>query len=329
MNQIRILFLNLFIMNILFSIGLAACSQSTQVPLDVAHVPVSVIYETDFTFDVDDVGALAVLHALADNGEAEILAISYNEVQSRAADAIDAINTWYGRGDIPIGLYDKPLAAPDYLHSFYIDKLAGMRNNITDNTVDSSLNVYKEVLSEQPDHSVTIISVGFLNNLYDLLVEEPALVAQRVDKLVLMGGVYYDEFNFVRHDLVEQTQYVIENWPTPIIVSQEGEYIKTGAALEDTPEDNPVRQAYYAWFGNTFQDRSSWDQVAVLYGVRGNSSYFEEIDTGNGQLSNGFQWKMEPGRRMYLVNKLPTTEMAKIIEALMVQPPMSGLFGGD
>ena len=90
-----------------------------------------------------------------------------------------------------------------------------------------------------------------------------------------------------------------------------------------------MRQAYYAWFGNTFQDRSSWDQVAVLYGVRGNSSYFEEIDTGNGQLSNGFQWKMEPGRRMYLVNKLPTTEMAKIIEALMVQPPMSGLFGGD
>ena len=101
--------------------------------------PVSVIYETDFTFDVDDVGALAVLHALADNGEAEILAVSYNEVQSRAADAIDAINTWYGRGDIPIGLYDKPLTEPDYFHSFYIDSLAGMRNDITDNVVDSSL----------------------------------------------------------------------------------------------------------------------------------------------------------------------------------------------
>jgi len=321
MKQFCIFFLNLFIVNFFIVVCLAACSQSPQPTLDVGHTPVSVIYESDFTFDVDDVGALAVLHALADNGEAEILAVSYNEVQSRAADAIDAINTWYGRGEMPIGLYDKPLAEPDYLHSFYIDKLAGMRNDITDNKVDSSLNVYKEVLSEQPDHSVTIISVGFLNNLYDLLIEEPALVAQKIDKLVLMGGVYYDEFNFVRHDLVEQTQYVIENWPTPIIVSQEGEYIKTGAALQDTPEDNPVRQAYYAWFGNTFQDRSSWDQVAVLYGVRGRGNYFEEIDTGNGQLSNGFQWKMEPGYRMYFINKLSTTEMAKIIEDLMVQPP--------
>ena len=321
MKPTRYFYLKLFVVIFLLSIGLAACSQAPQQSVKSEHTPVKVIYETDFTFDVDDVGALAVLHALADNGEAEILAVSYNEVQSRAADAIDAVNTWYGRGDIPIGLYDKPLAEPDYFHSFYINDLANMHNDITDNVVDSSLNVYRQVLSDQPDHSVTIISVGFLNNLYDLLVEEPALVAQKVEKLVLMGGVYNDEFNFVRHGLVEQTQYVLEHWPTPVIVSQEGVYIKTGAALENTPEDNPVRQAYYAWFGYSFQDRSSWDEVAVLYGVRGNGEYFEEIATGYGQLPNGYQWKMEPGRRMYLENKLSTTEMAKIIEELMIKPP--------
>jgi len=309
---------------LLLLFSLAACSPSSEPPGEIAQEnfagPTKVIYETDFTVDVDDVGALAVLHALADNGEAEILAVSYNEVQSRAADAIDAINTWYGRGDIPIGLYDKPLADPDYFHS-YIDPLAGMANDITDNWVGSSLDLYQRVLSEQPDNSVTIVSVGFLNNLYDLLRTDPNLVAQKVDKLVLMGGVYYDDFNFVRHDLVEQTQYILEHWPTPVIVSQEGVYIKTGAALEDTPEDNPVRLAYYAWFDSSFQDRSSWDQVAALYGVRGSSEYFEEVDTGSGQLANDYQWKMEPDRRLYLTHKLSTTEMAKIIEALMVQPP--------
>lgn len=306
-------------------INVTACSPSVESEAENGSegsaIPVKVIYETDFTFDVDDVGALAVLHALADNGEAEILAVSYNEIQSRAADAIDAVNTWYGRGDIPIGLYNEPLADPDFYHSFYIDSLAGMANDITDNWVGSSLDLYLQVLSKQPDNSVTIISVGFLNNLYDVLRANPDLIAEKVDKLVLMGGVYYDEFNFVRHDLVEQTQYVLEQWPTPVIISQEGVYIKTGAALEDTPEDNPVRQAYYDWFDNSFQDRSSWDQVAVLYGVRGSSEYFEVMDTGYGQLSNGYQWKMEPGRRLYLTHKLTTTEMAKIIEALMVQPP--------
>lgn len=286
-------------------------------------VPVKVIYETDFTLDVDDVGALAILHAMADNGEAEILAVSYNESQNKAADAIDAVNTWYGRGDIPIGLYDKPLASPDFYNSPYINTLAGMANDITDNTVDTSLKVYKQVLAQQPDQSVTIISVGFLNNLYDLLKEDPELVASKVNKLVLMGGVYYDDFNFVRHDLVEQTQYVIENWTTPVIVSQEGEYIKTGAALEEMPVDNPVREAYYKWFDNSFQDRSSWDQVAVLYGVRGTDEYFEEVGEGTGQLKNGYIWNMKPGYRMYLTHKLSTTEMANIIEALMIQPSSS------
>ena len=286
-------------------------------------LPVKVIYETDFTFDVDDVGALAVLHALANNGETEILAVSYNESQNKAADAIDAVNTWYGRGDIPIGLYDKPLASPDFYNAPYINTLAGMANDITDNIVDTSLNVYKQVLVQQPDNSVTIISVGFLNNLYDLLQEDPELVASKVNKLVLMGGVYYDDFNFVRHDLVDQTQYVIENWPSLIVVSQEGVYIKTGAALEETPVDNPVREAYYKWFDDSFQARSSWDQVAVLYGVRGADEYFEEVGEGTGQLKNGYKWNMQPGYRMYLTHKLSSTEMAEIIEDLMIQPPMS------
>lgn len=42
-------------------------------------LPKKIIFETDMCFDVDDVGALAVLHTLADNGEAEILAISFKE----------------------------------------------------------------------------------------------------------------------------------------------------------------------------------------------------------------------------------------------------------
>lgn len=310
---------------IVAALALQACSLP---PIDNGEAtgaesasPVKVIFETDFTFDVDDVGALAVLHALADNGEAEILAVSYNEVQDNAEHALDAINTWYGRGDIPIGLYDKPLVAPDDDHSFYIDTLAGMNHDINDNIVAPSLEVYKHVLAQQPDHSVTIISVGFLNNLYDLLQDSPDLVASKIDKLVLMGGVYYDDFNFVRHDLADQTQYVLENWPSPVVISQEGVYILTGAALEETPADNPVREAYYKWFGDSFENRSSWDQVAVLYGVRGADGYFDEVGSGGGRLKNGYTWRMEPGRRMYLTHKLSTSEMAAIIEALMVQAP--------
>src|SRR5687768_16854650 len=39
-----------------------------------AESPVKVIFDTDMDSDCDDLGALAVLHALADRGEVEILA---------------------------------------------------------------------------------------------------------------------------------------------------------------------------------------------------------------------------------------------------------------
>ena len=81
-----------------------------------------------------------------------------------------------------------------------------------------------------------------------------------------------------------------------------------------------MREAYFQWFDGSFEDRSSWDQVAVLYGVRGADEYFDEVSLDNGRLQNGYTWRMEPEHRMYLTHKLSTSEMAALIEGLMVQP---------
>lgn len=282
-----------------------------------------VIFETDFTLDVDDVGALAVLHALADRGEADILAVSYNEAQRNAAAAIRAVNAWYGRADLPIGVFQGPLEDPDDEHSRYIDPLASMAPETADAVVDSSLNIYRQTLRAQPDGSVTIASVGFLNNLHDLLRSEPELVRAKVKELVLMGGVRNDGFNFVRHNLAGQTQYVLTHWPTPIVVSQEGGDIHTGAWLRDTPTENPVREAFRLWWRGEVKDRSSWDQVAVLYAVRGVGDYFEQVATGQGRLRNGFTWEMRPDWRTYLRLRVPKRELAAVIDALMVAKPAS------
>ena len=281
-----------------------------------------VILETDFTADVDDVGALAVLHALADRGEADILAVSYNEAQSNAAAAIYSVNAWYGRGDVPIGVFKGKLDDPDDEHSRYIEGLAQMSRYAEDKAADSSLSVYRQVLAAQPDRSVTIVSVGFLNNLHDLLRSERALVAAKVKELVLMGGVRNDAFNFVRHNLAAQTEYVLRNWPTPIVVSQEGGDIHTGAALRTAPAENPVREAYRLWWRGEVKDRSSWDQVAVLYGVRGLGDYFEEVAAGEGRLRSGFAWDMQPGWRTFLALRVDKQAIEAAIEALMVAPPL-------
>ena len=281
-----------------------------------------VIFETDFTADVDDVGALAVLHALADRGEVDILAVSYNEAQSNAAAAIRTVNAWYGRADLPVGVFQGSLEDPDDEHSRYIDALARMAPEAGGAVVDSSLNVYRQALRAQPDGSVTIVSVGFLNNLYELLRQAPDLARAKVKALVLMGGVRNDGFNFVRHNLAGQTRYVLTHWPGPVVVSQAGRDIQTGARLRHTPKENPVREAYRLWWRGEVKDRASWDQVAVLYAVRGAGDYFEEVATGQGLLRGGFAWDMRPGWRTYLRLRVAKQELAAVIDALMVAKPM-------
>ena len=281
--------------------------------------PKKIIFETDMSTDVDDVGALAMLHALADSGEAEILAISFNEVHPSGADAICAINTWYNRGDIPIGIYKGDLADPD--ESSYLDNIANFPHDLSPTPIPSSLELYLQVLSEQSDNSVTIISVGFLNNLYDLLKTDSDLLAQKVTELVVMAGLVDDPYNTVRHNLIDKSEYVIHNWPTPLVISHYGESIHTGAKLVEAPAENPVREAFYRRFNGQYKGRSSWDQLAVLYGVRGLGDYFTEITEGKGRLSNGYAWEMQPGFRSYLDPKLSDSEFVHIIESLMIKSP--------
>lgn len=278
-----------------------------------------IIFETDMCLDVDDVGALAMLHALADMGEADILAVCFNEVHSSGIAAIDAINTWYGRGDIPVGIYRGKLDGPD--DSQYLDAVARFPHDLSNETAPDALKVYLKVLRRQPDKSVTIVSVGFLNNLYDLLKADRELVAEKVVELVVMAGHTNDGFNTVRHNLVKQTEYVLRHWPGSVVISHHGHATITGKKLSSAPPENPVREAYYRWGREQYKGRSSWDQVAVLYGVRGVKDYFVEVTTGTGRLRNGYEWRMKPGLRSYLNAKLSNDEYVKIIEPLMIEPP--------
>ncbi len=169
---------------------------------------------------------------------------------------------------------------------------------------------------------MTIISVGFLSNLNDLLLAEPNLIAKKVKELVIMAGLNNDGFNLVRHHLSAVSENVIENWPTPLVLSYEGGSIFTGGDLKFTSEDNPVREAYYRYFGKKFRGRSSWDEMAVLYGVRGLRSYFNEVAEGSGSFPTVYKWNMKPGHRSFLKRALHEKSYAKIIDGLMLEPPL-------
>ena len=72
-------------------------------PGAAAAGPVTLIFDTDMGNDVDDALALGLIHALQSQGECKLLAVTVTKDNPFAAPCCDAINTFYGRGDVPIG----------------------------------------------------------------------------------------------------------------------------------------------------------------------------------------------------------------------------------
>ena len=59
-----------------------------------------IIFDTDLGPDYDDAGAMAVLHAMADSGKAEILATLSSNRHELVAPSIDVINTYLDRKSV-------------------------------------------------------------------------------------------------------------------------------------------------------------------------------------------------------------------------------------
>ena len=65
--------------------------------------PVNLILDTDLGPDYDDVGAMALMHALADSGQVNILATLSSNHDERVVPCIEVLNTYFNRPDIPVG----------------------------------------------------------------------------------------------------------------------------------------------------------------------------------------------------------------------------------
>src|SRR5271155_5461651 len=83
---------------------IAAIAAALCMSLCAAGGPVRVIFDTDMGNDVDDALALGILHALETRGEAKLLAVTITKDNPYAAALVDVIDTFYRRGEIPIGI---------------------------------------------------------------------------------------------------------------------------------------------------------------------------------------------------------------------------------
>ena len=303
---------------------------------------VSIIFDTDLGPDYDDVGALTLLHALADSGKVNILATISSNIHEMVIPCIEVINTYFNRPSIPVGApkSEGGVNRTTWHKVKWTEVLPAKYKHRTAKTSDApdAVEVYRQILSAQPDHQVVICTVGFLTNMKDLLLSEgdeisplsgKELISRKVKRLVSMAGSFPEGREYNIYCDVVASMVVAEQWPSEILFSghEIGSKVFTGKQLvQMNVQNNPVKEVFELCFAEGDPNgRMSWDQTAALVAAKGTEPYYStergtiHIDPeGNNTWTPG-----ENGKHFRLIEKMPPSEVAAIIEKYMMHQPVN------
>ena len=258
----------------------------------------NLIIDTDFGFDCDDAGALAVANILINEGKINILAVTHSVNKKIGCDAIKLINDYYGNPDIPVGVAERyALNVDEFYEEFYAkfhyaDGFPGWGEKPTFYKILNNLNLKKyknvvyrpakeviiEKLDESDDKSVTVVCIGQANNIADVLETNGALFKKKVKRVVVMCGNFNDydyeyrigdmywkgEFNVLLDIRSMQRLFAERDLPIYVLDFNQGFDVLSGASLQNQ-SDNPVKMAYFVHGNGINFNLPSWDIMTLMF----------------------------------------------------------------
>lgn len=303
----------------------------------------TIIFDTDIGPDYDDVGAITLLHALADSGQVRILATIASNQHPLIAPVLDVMNTYFGRPNLPIGVVrGRAVNLPAWQKWDSLLVARYPHDLKTNQQAEDATTLYRRLLAKQPDGSVTIVTVGFMTNMANLLESKPdqyspldgrTLAKKKVKQLVSMAAHFGKEMGKFREFNVEKdvlaSVYTFDHWPTPILFSgfEIGSRIFTGLPLVSSGYQHSPGKDVFAraipMDKNDVNGRMSWDQTAVLVAIKGYAPYYSVVEgrmITNADGSNN--WDRAGRGHYYLVEKMPVADVQAIINKLMLHQPV-------
>lgn len=251
----------------------------------------NVILDTDIASSTDDVVTMVSLYNLMDQGVVDLKAIMVNRLGDRNPKFADIMNTYYGHPQIPIGMVhhgaENPKVWIDYGNMAEPETYAGepvFKRTLTNTQIaelPDAAKLYRKILSECPDSSVTILSIGFSANLAHLLESEGdeyspltgvELVAKKVAAIHQQAGHFgkaeEPDFNFNQDK--EHAYAYMEKCPAPMYFSPQESGDKFHYNNEDLladlksvgKEDSPLYHIYTHHTVNETQHM--WDVVTLM-----------------------------------------------------------------
>ena len=272
-----------------------------------------IILDSDAGNCTDDLFAIHALFSYRKQGACQVLGVMNSMQNQQARRFMDCLMHYYEADDIPLGLVE---GETEYFNiTPYRELVDSVRADgkplfeptgipLTDRL--PAWKLYRKLLSQAPDNSVTIVCIGQYTNLGLLLISTAdeysnlsglELIQQKVKVLHAMGGCftkvplrYSDGFMDVEYNIagdVPLAQKALEKWPTqlrllPVEVgmlfpSDHNEILSDYA----WQPDSPIYQTYSRYDEWAVGDVGQylWDAIALLHAILG-ESYFSCTKTG-------------------------------------------------
>ncbi len=282
------------------SVFTACSSDNIDIPAtaqEYTGVP-QVILDTDIGSSTDDLFALEMLHYYQQQGRCKLLGVVVDREGEDCAACADVMNTYFNNGDVPIGLVRNGIKNPSVWIDYKAlptytkgDDTPMFARSISDcSALPDGWQLYRRLLAAQPDHSVSICSIGFTACLAQLLesvgdayspLSGVELVRHKVKCLYLQGGSFGQspepDYNFLQGMGFAKTFFRL--WPSDVDIIFAP--METGNGIEYLPEQvindvswtdyHPIKQVYMTRNCNTGQ--MMWDPLTVINAVEGDDLF--------------------------------------------------------
>ncbi len=313
------------------------------------------IFDTDIGNDVDDVLALGMIHSLQSRGECRLLAVTITKDSPMAASFTDAVNTFYGRGEVPVGVCHSGITTEQGKFLGLgakrdSGKLRYPHDLLSAKDAPSAVVVLRRALAAAEDGSVVFAQVGFSTNLANLLDSKAdeicplsgvELVAKKARLLSIMAGAFtripgkngelreHREYNVIKD--ISSARKIAEKWPTTIVWSGFEIGLSVPYPHESIERDygyvkhHPLADAYRL-YSPPPHDRPTWDLTSVLYAVRPDRGYFGLSKPGRVTVADDGMTSFHAGENAsHRHLKLTRDQRVRVSEALVQlssQPPL-------
>lgn len=288
------------------AIGIASCSSTKQVvnnspnmPKTQKAEPINLILDADFGSSTDDLFALMMINHFMDEGRVDLKGIIVDREGAKNAGVVDIFNTYYGHPNVPVGLERNGVKNPRCFIPYNgICDLKDVHGNpmfkrsFDENKCMEGYKLYRKLLSEAKDKSITVVAIGFMTTIAQLF-ESGADEYSKEKGVDLFGkkvkAVYIQSGRFEAGDSLsgynmraasKQAAVFYNNLPKDVDIIMSPSNI--GDLMDYSPKDvladlstterNPIKAVYTHYTCDTGQ--RMWDTNCLVNAVDGDEGYY-------------------------------------------------------